>query len=171
MLNADQVSRATRCPLGNVAEIWPLVLRALADQGIDSENTQIAAAATIATETPKFLPIRELLASPDRQPALAASQARYFPFYGRGLVQITWRDNYVAAGQALGLDLVNHPELALEPEAAAKILVWFFRIHGVNKVADQAEWRMVRRLVNGGVNGLEAFLDFVTALQAEVASV
>ena len=36
MLNADQVSRATRCPLGNVAEIWPLVLRALADQGIDN---------------------------------------------------------------------------------------------------------------------------------------
>lgn len=46
-------------------------------------------------------------------------------FYaGRGFVQLTGRRNYGLAGAELGLDLLNHPELALERAIAAKILVW-----------------------------------------------
>jgi len=48
---------------------------------------------------------------------------RYYPYYGRGFVQITWKHNYEVFGKILGLDLVNHPELALVPENAVKILV------------------------------------------------
>lgn len=43
-------------------------------------------------------------------------------FYGRGYVQLTWAENYQAMGQALGVDLYNHPEFACTPDIAYKIM-------------------------------------------------
>ncbi|OCX54255.1 hypothetical protein BEL04_08335 [Mucilaginibacter sp. PPCGB 2223] len=43
-------------------------------------------------------------------------------YYGRGYVQLTWYENYEAQGKLLGLDLLNHPELVLQPAIAAKVL-------------------------------------------------
>jgi hypothetical protein len=34
-------------------------------------------------------------------------------YYGRGLVQLTWKENYAKAGTKIGKDLVNHPDEAL----------------------------------------------------------
>lgn len=45
-------------------------------------------------------------------------------YAGRGLVQLTGRANYMKAGKALSLDLLNNPDLALDPAVATKILVW-----------------------------------------------
>lgn len=42
-------------------------------------------------------------------------------YYGRGYVQLTWRDNYEALGRALNIDLVDDPDLALDPKTAASI--------------------------------------------------
>src|SRR5690606_12567969 len=44
-------------------------------------------------------------------------------YYGRGFVQITWSHNYKKAGDKLGIDLYNNPDLALHNTIAAKILV------------------------------------------------
>lgn len=44
-------------------------------------------------------------------------------YYGRGYIQITWLSNYIKLGKLLGIDLVNDPDLALDPVVAAKILV------------------------------------------------
>jgi predicted chitinase len=51
---------------------------------------------------------------------------RYYPWYGRGFVQITWEKNYQAADDALGLNgaLIADLDLALKPDIAARILVW-----------------------------------------------
>lgn len=43
-------------------------------------------------------------------------------YYGRGLVQLTWGTNYKNMGKLLGVDLINHPELALSPPIAVKIM-------------------------------------------------
>lgn len=50
---------------------------------------------------------------------------RYFPWYGRGYVQVTWEGNYRRADEelALGGALLANPDKALEPDIAAKILV------------------------------------------------
>lgn len=47
---------------------------------------------------------------------------RYWPYIGRGYVQLTWYANYLSFGEVLGIDLVNNPELANDPETAWLIL-------------------------------------------------
>lgn len=77
--------------------------------------------------------------------------ARYI---GRGFIQLTGRTNYAAAGEALGLDLVNHPELAEDRANAARIAVWFWTEHHIGPMARRGDVRGVTRRVNGHHVGL-----------------
>jgi hypothetical protein len=47
---------------------------------------------------------------------------RYYPYIGRGYVQLTWEGNYKIFGERIGVDLIGDPTLANEPETAWKIL-------------------------------------------------
>ena len=47
---------------------------------------------------------------------------RYYPYYGRGLVQLTWEANYRKMGEALGVDLVHKPDTALELPVAVQVM-------------------------------------------------
>lgn len=44
-------------------------------------------------------------------------------YYGRGFVQLTWYENYQSFSKVLGIDLLNRPEMALQPDYAAEIIV------------------------------------------------
>ena len=169
-LSVEQVSRATKCKLGNVAISWPLIMAALAAQGLTSDAVLIAAAATVATETGVFLPITEKLAQAEHQPELFSMQAKYFPYVGRGYVQITWRANYDHYGKVIGVNLLGTPALACEPGIASKIFAAFFHEHKIGDLAALGNWQGVRRAVNGGLNGWDTFNGHVTALKAEVAN-
>lgn len=81
----------------------------------------------------------------------AGDGARYI---GRGFIQLTGRTNYTAAGDALGLDLVNHPELAEDRANAARIAVWFWTTHRIGPAARSGNVREVTRIVNGHQIGL-----------------
>lgn len=76
-------------------------------------------------------------------------------FRGRGLIQITGRNNYAAAGYALGLDLSDKPELLEVPDHAAMSAAWFWDDHHLNELADVGDMRHITRMINGGYNGLE----------------
>lgn len=76
-------------------------------------------------------------------------------YRGRGLIQITGRANYAACGEALGLDLINQPELLEQPQHAAMSAAWFWSTKGLNTLADKGEFVTITRRINGGVNGLE----------------
>lgn len=78
-------------------------------------------------------------------------------YYGRGYVQLTWRTNYVTMSKVCNADLVNHPELALNPNYAATIMIYGM-LHGTftgKKLSDYistgsyAEYVNARRIING----------------------
>lgn len=74
-------------------------------------------------------------------------------YHGRGYIQLTGKDNYRAAGEALDLDLVKHPELAADPKNASKIASWYWE----NRVPENArdDVKAATKAVNGKYNGLE----------------
>lgn len=77
-----------------------------------------------------------------------------FKFRGRGLIQVTGRANYAACGEALGVDLVNQPELLEQPQYACMSAAWFWSVKGLNTLADAGEFERITRRINGGLNGL-----------------
>ena len=77
-----------------------------------------------------------------------------FLFRGRGLIQITGRDNYQRASAGLGVDVVADPH-ALEGRAlAARSAAWWWKTHGCNQLADGGDFVALTRRINGGTNGL-----------------
>lgn len=75
-------------------------------------------------------------------------------FMGRGLIQVTGRDNYEKCGRYLGLDLIAHPELLEQAENAAASAAWFWNTRGCNALADSGDFEALTRRINGGLNGL-----------------
>lgn len=57
-------------------------------------------------------------------------------FRGRGIFQITGRDNYRRYGTRLGLDLTGNPDLAEEPDTAVRIAILYWSDHHLNDWAD-----------------------------------
>lgn len=97
-------------------------------QGIGLKNQIAYVLATADHETNHtFKPVTEAYWLPDPDSYLRKHHADYYPYYGRGYVQLTWDYNYEKYGKLLGKDLLNHPELALEPEVALFVLVHGFK--------------------------------------------
>jgi predicted chitinase len=76
-------------------------------------------------------------------------------YKGRGFIMITGRANYTAASKALGIDLVNHPELAERPDVATKVSLWYWNKFVKPKISNFANTKQVTKKVNGGYNGLQ----------------
>lgn len=74
-------------------------------------------------------------------------------FMGRGLIQITGRENYRKAGASLGLPLLDQPELLEQAEWAATSAAWWWASHGLNDLADVGKFERITRAINGGLNG------------------
>jgi hypothetical protein len=47
---------------------------------------------------------------------------RYWPYYGRGLVQLTWEENYRKMSKVVGVDLVANPDAALDLAQAVQVM-------------------------------------------------
>jgi len=71
-------------------------------------------------------------------------------YRGRGMLQLTFRNNYAAAGKRLGLDLVAHPELAADPATSLLIALDFWRRAEVNACCDAGDFYGARGLTNCG---------------------
>jgi len=78
-------------------------------------------------------------------------------YCGRGLIQITGRNNYRACSMALFEDerLLKRPQMLEEPQWAAESAAWFWHSRGLNQLADRGEFNRITRHINGGLNGLE----------------
>ena len=76
-----------------------------------------------------------------------------FRYRGKGLLQVTGKENHAACGKALGLPLVDDPELLLEPINAALSAGWFWNAKKLNNLAELEDLRGITKVVNGGMNG------------------
>ena len=74
-------------------------------------------------------------------------------YRGRGLIQVTGWANYMACGEALGLDLIKQPELLEKPQHACMSAAWFWATRGLNTLADAGQFDRITRRINGGQNG------------------
>lgn len=75
-------------------------------------------------------------------------------FRGRGIPMVTGYANYKPIGNALGLDLIAHPELLAQPDIAFRAGVFVWRTRRLNDYADQRDVKGARRAINGGLTDL-----------------
>lgn len=99
-----------------------------------------------------------------------------FRYRGRGIIQITGKSNYVAATLALDVDLVQNPDLLLQPPSAALSAAWFWSTHGLNALADDQtgdndleDFTEITKRINGGTSGLQARLALLNSIESQLA--
>jgi putative chitinase len=75
-------------------------------------------------------------------------------YIGRGLIQLTGKENYANCGNAIGVDLVANPDLLSTPKYAALSAGWFWNRKGLNAFADADDIDTITKRINGGLIGL-----------------
>jgi len=103
-----------------------------------------------------FAPVVESYWLKDPDAWCKKNHPEYYPYYGRGYVQLTWEKNYRKYSELTGHDLICHPELALEPDVARFVLVHGFKTGGFTgkKLEDYVDGKKcqflnARRCING----------------------
>ena len=75
-------------------------------------------------------------------------------YHGRGIFQVTFKENYKRCGDALGIDLTASPELLLTEKYACLSAGWFWNKKGLNELADKSDYENITKRINGGMTGL-----------------
>lgn len=162
--------------LDNIKANLPFVLNGLKQAELADKPMVLMALATIRAETEGFEPISEGLSrfntSPGGHPfdlydnrADLGNQGNGDgeKFKGRGFIQLTGRTNYQEHGEAIGLGnrLIKEPDLANDPDIAAKLLASFLKAkeRAIKEALLESNLKLARKLVNGGSHGLDRFTD------------
>lgn len=98
-----------------------------------------------------------------------------YRYRGRGIIQLTGRSNYDSAGDAMGVDLLNTPELLSDPKWAALSAGWYWQSRGLNELADDRthdddleDFARITRRINGGLVGLKERFALFKQVYAEL---
>jgi putative chitinase len=129
------------------------------------ENLNYSAEGLMKTWPSRF-PTKEIANQYARQPAKIAgkvyngrlgntSEEEAAKYLGRGLIQLTGKENYERCGLAIGVDLLSDPNLLLDPRHAAMSAGWFWNKKGLNELADAQEHGQITKRINGGLIGLD----------------
>jgi putative chitinase len=118
----------------------------------------------------KYFPTEALAKQYERQPAKIAnkvyggrmgngpeSSGEGAKYCGRGYIQLTGKDNYIAFGKSIGVDMTFNPDL-VSSQYSLLSAAWFFSKNGLHKMADEgatdAVVTKITKRVNGGTIGL-----------------
>lgn len=138
-----------------LAACWPT---RFAELGPDKKPKRNEKGALIPTKVAESIAGKPELIAPlvysNRMGNGPAESGDAFRYIGRGLKQLTGKDNYTRCGAALGLDIVANPDLLLEPEGAALSAAWFWSVNKCGPLADADDFVGLTRRINGGVIGL-----------------
>lgn len=151
----DQVPGAAKAA---AQQNLPYIVQALKDENILNPNVLSYAMATIEHETAgTFEPLQEY---GGRESALRLGYEGGDDYFGRGFIQLTHLRNYLAMGERIGMgdQLVRNPDLASQPEVAAKILAAFFKDNNVASLATSGDFIDARAPINPDYNGYSVAL-------------
>jgi putative chitinase len=129
------------------------------------ENLNYSAEGLMKTWPSRF-PTKDIADQYARQPAKIAgkvyngrlgntSEEEASRYLGRGLIQLTGKENYDNCGKGIGVDLINQPQLLVEPNYAAMSAGWFWNKKGLNALADSGDFETMTKRINGGLIGLD----------------
>ncbi|WP_218003903.1 glycoside hydrolase family 19 protein [Nocardia pneumoniae] len=149
---------------GTLRKYLPYLNQAMRDHGIETPKRVAAFLAQIGVETDDLKTLTEYgdaayfnrnygphsSVGPTLGNSRSGDGAR---FRGRGAMQLTGRNNYRAAGEALEVDFVGKPELAADPKYAFATAAWYWDSRNLNDLADESDIGAITRAVNGGDNG------------------
>jgi putative chitinase len=139
-----------------IEAIGPILQLTLNDQGLNTDLRAVHFIAQACHET-MGLALSEEQASGaayEDRASLGNTQPGDGPRYkGRGIFQLTGRANYKSYGEKLGLDLINHPELAADPANSLLIACEFWNRNNLNKYADADDVLAISKIINTGHNG------------------
>lgn len=125
-----------------------LILNECRNSGLNDNHTAYVLATAYHETAHTMKPVREAFWLSE---GWRRDNLRYYPWYGRGYVQLTWRDNYERAGSILGVDLTSNADVVMRPDVAAKVLVqgmadgWFTG----KSMSDYDTFAGMRLVVNG----------------------
>lgn len=178
MITAKQLKAIMRgASLEHCAAILGDVIAAMIERGITSRVRVASFLAQVGHESMSTKTTREIWQGSPAQGTPA--QHRYdtrtdlgnsperdgdgFFYRGRGYIQTTGKANMRRTGRALGLDLVNHPELLDIPKHAARSAAYFYDstgcddladgLNGRGDAADLRQFDKITKRINGGYNG------------------
>ena len=129
------------------------------------ENLNYSAEGLMKTWPSRFA-TKEIADQYARQPAKIAgkvyngrlgntSEEEAAQYLGRGLIQLTGKENYGNCGLGIGVDLLADPALLLDPRYAALSAGWFWNKKGLNALADSQDYETMTKRINGGLIGLD----------------
>ncbi len=116
----------------------------------------------------KYFPTQDSTISYERKPERIANRVyanrmgngaeasgEGYKYRGRGLIQLTGKDNYTNCGKALGMDLLADPDSVANNPVAVLSAGWFWDTRKLNTWADKGDVLTVTKRINGGTIGLE----------------
>lgn len=129
------------------------------------ENLNYSAEGLMKTWPSRF-PTKELADQYARQPAKIAgkvyngrlgntSEEEASKYLGRGLIQLTGKENYANCGLGLDVDFIGNPDWLLNPKYATLSAGWFWNKKGLNALADSKDYETMTKRINGGLIGLD----------------
>ena len=159
MLTDDELRQLMpNCPAQKRADYLPFIQQAMQEFDISSYLRETAFLAQLAHESAELRYMEEIAsgAAYEGRADLGNTQPGGGKRYkGRGPIQLTGRANYSKYGQLLGLDLVNNPTIAATREVGFRIAGQFWKLNGLNELADQQQFKTITKRINGGYNGLD----------------
>jgi putative chitinase len=129
------------------------------------ENLNYSAEGLMKTWPSRF-PTKEIADQYARNPAKIAgkvyngrlgntNEEEASKYLGRGLIQLTGKENYERCGNGINVDLVNNPDYLLDPKYATLSAGWFWNRKGLNELADANDIETMTKRINGGLIGLD----------------
>jgi len=165
MITLDELKKiCAYATTGRLAVFVDPLNDAMREFDIDNPVREGMFIAQIAHESGEFRYVKELASGEEyegRTDLGNTEDGDGIKFKGRGLIQITGRDNYNKCGNALGLDLLSNPELLETPENACRSAGWFWKTKGLNELADAGDFLHITKRINGGTNGYQSRLAYL----------